>query len=76
MFGYGRPRRFVSADRRAPETPLSEIAPEVDTEYCAVVLPTSNVFAPAIVTISEMGALGCTEASRSAQRPPQPVSGV
>ena len=52
-----------------------EIAPLVDTEYCGTMLPISNVFAPASETISEMGALGCTAFSKSAQRPPQPVVG-
>src|SRR5580658_5262058 len=53
----------------------SETAPLVETEYCETMLPTSNVFAPASVTISEIGALGCTEFSKSATRPPQPVVG-
>ena len=51
------------------------IAPEVVTEYCETTLPTSKVLAPARVTQREIGAEGCTAASRSAQRPPQPVSG-
>ncbi len=55
--------------------PVSEIAPLVETEYCETMLPTSNVFAPASETDSEMGAPGWTELSRSAQRPPQPVVG-
>ena len=53
----------------------NEIAPDGETEYCATMLPTSKVFAPAMVTTSEMGALGCTELSKSAQRPPHPVNG-
>src|ERR1043166_5151189 len=51
------------------------MAPLVDAEYCETVLPTSKVFAPESVTDKEIGALGCTAARRSAQRPPQPVSG-
>ena len=35
-----------------------EIAPAVETEYCWMILPTSNVFAPASETMSEMGACG------------------
>src|SRR5271169_4590086 len=73
MFGYGRPRMFVSAASRAPLTPCNAIAPLVETEYCETMLPTSNVFAPASETESEMSELGLTEFSRSAQRPPQPV---
>src|SRR5215216_3885881 len=75
MFPYGEPSRFVSVCRRAPLTLESEIAPEVDTEYCDTTFPTSNVLAPASETESEIGALGCTAASRSAHRPPQPVKG-
>src|SRR5471032_625904 len=74
MFGYERPRMFVSAASRAPLTPLNAIAPPVETEYCETMLPTSKVFAPASETESEMGALVFTEFNRSAQRPPQPVS--
>jgi len=65
---------FVSAARRAPVTPESEIAPLVETEYCETMLPTSNVFAPASDTEREMSELGLTEFNRSAQRPPQPVT--
>ena len=50
------------------------MAPEVETEYWDTVLPTSKVLAPASVTESETGAPGWTALSRSAQRPPQPVS--
>src|ERR1017187_9116383 len=67
---------FVNAVRRVPLTPDNEIAPLVETEYCETMLPISNVFAPASETESEMGAFGCTEFRRSAQRPPQPVSGA
>src|SRR5580700_10673582 len=75
MFGYGNARMFVSAARRAVDNPLSETAPEVETEYWEIMLPISNVLAPLSVTDSEIGALGCTDASRSAQRPPHPVVG-
>ena len=51
------------------------MAPEVETEYCETMLPTSKVLAPASETESEMGGAGWTEFNRSAQRPPQPVSG-
>src|ERR1035441_5392284 len=71
--GYGRPRIFVRAWRRVPDTPWRLMAPEVDTEYWETMLPTSNVFAPDRVTERETGAPGWTELSRSAQRPPQPV---
>jgi hypothetical protein len=64
---------LVNAVRRGPVTPDNPIAPLVETEYCETVFPTSKVLAPAIVTESEMGELGWTEASRSAHRPPQPV---
>src|ERR1041385_2529147 len=74
MFEFGRPRIFVNAARRAPLTPLSEIAPLVETAYCETMLPTSNVFAPARETESEIPALGLTEFNRSAQRPPHPVN--
>src|SRR5262245_42948735 len=66
---------LVSAVSRAPLTPLIEMAPPVETEYCATIFPTSNVFAPLSVTVIEMGVYGVTEFSKSAQRPPQPVSG-
>src|SRR5258708_6313554 len=66
---------LVSAARRAPLTPLMEMAPEVETEYWATIFPTSNVLAPLRVTLMEMGALGWTELSISAHRPPQPVNG-
>ena len=56
---------FIKADNRLVLAPpdgvdgrLSEIAPEVETEYCETMLPTSKVLAPASVTISEIGALG------------------
>ena len=67
-------RRLVRA-RRTRAGQESEIAPLVETEYCETMLPTSNVFAPASETDSEMGASGCTAFSKSAQRPPQPVTG-
>src|ERR1035438_9998560 len=67
---------LVSVLRRAPVTPVRAIAPPVETEYCETTLPTSKVFAPASDTESEMGELGWTALSRSAQRPPQPVSGA
>src|SRR6185312_934690 len=66
---------FVSAARRAPETPCSAIAPLLETAYCETTLPTSNVFAPAMETEREMVLLVLAAFSRSAQRPPQPVSG-
>src|SRR5512140_2385907 len=77
MFGYGRPRILVRAWERALPLgmPVREIAPEVETEYCAMLLPTSKVFAPESVTDSEIGELGWTAARRSAHRPPQPVTG-
>ena len=66
---------LVRACRRAPETLLKLMAPDVVTEYWETMLPTSKVFAPATVTAREMGAPGWTAAKRSAQRPPQPVNG-
>src|SRR4051812_26893992 len=73
MLVYGNPRMFVSAARRAPLTPLREIAPPVDTAYCDTILPTSNVLAPASETDREIPALGFTEFNKSAHRPPHPV---
>ena len=37
---------------------VSEMAPLVETEYWVTMLPISNVFAPARLTIMEIGALG------------------
>src|SRR6185503_8229578 len=67
---------LLSELSRAPETLCNAMAPLVETEYCETMLPTSNVLAPERVTDSEMGALGWTEFNKSAQRPPQPVSGA
>src|ERR1044071_7062490 len=76
MLGYGRSRILVKARSRAVPavTPLSAIAPVVETEYCETILPTSKVLAPARETQRDILALGWTEFNRSAVRPPQPVS--
>src|SRR3979411_2109598 len=69
---------FVMAVKRAAllvERPERAIAPAVETEYCETVLPISKVFAPEIEMERETLASGCTAASRSAHRPPQPVIG-
>src|SRR5580698_3099322 len=68
-------RRLVLAPAPGVVGNERETAPLVETEYCETILPTSKVFAPARVTMSEMGALGWMELSRSAMRPPQPVVG-
>src|SRR2546430_12784106 len=64
-----------SACKRGHVTRARDTAPEGDTEYCDTRLPTSKVFEPASVTESEIFASGCKVFNRSAQRPPQPVSG-
>ena len=65
----------MSAASRAPVMPASEIAPLVDTAYCETTLPISNVFAPAMETDREMALFVFAAFNKSAQRPPQPVSG-
>src|SRR3974390_1962490 len=75
-FWLASPSTLVSACKRVPLTPLIEIAPDVETEYCEIALPTSNVFEPARVTESEIGGPGGAAAIRAAQRPPQPVRGA
>ena len=67
--------RLVLAPPDGEEGNESETAPLVETEYCETMLPTSNVFAPASVTIREIGAVGWMEFIKSATRPPQPVVG-
>ena len=66
--------RLKRARELAGKSPR-EIAPLVETEYWATMLPISKMFAPARVMTREMGAPGWTALSRSAQRPPQPVVG-